>query len=244
MAELVAVIVRPGIEEKSRMADSPKNEGVVLLSNLPAGRGESRFATTIIAVSSIIFLVLAPFAKLPVAPLPTFIPIYQSALVINDFITVVFLLSQRQFGHANAMSFLAGGYLFTALISIVHALTFPGLFSSTGLLGAGPQTTAWLYMFWHGGFPLFVIGYAICGRSVPISQPKYPAILIMVAFVLGAACSVTLVSTWGQHVLPTIMQGDQHTANMNFVVWSVWLLNFLPLRSLRAAGRIRNWICG
>ncbi len=92
------MIVRPGIEEKSRMADSPKNEGVVLLSNLPAGRGESRFATTIIAVSSIIFLVLAPFAKLPVAPLPTFIPIYQSALVINDFITVVFLLGQRQFG--------------------------------------------------------------------------------------------------------------------------------------------------
>ena len=25
-----------------------------------------------------------------------------------------------------------------------------------GLLGAGPQSTAWLYMFWHGGFPVAV----------------------------------------------------------------------------------------
>ena len=43
----------------------------------------------------------------------------------------------------------------------MHALTFPGLFAPTGLLGAGPQTTVWLYMIWHGGFPLLVIGYAL-----------------------------------------------------------------------------------
>jgi len=33
------------------------------------------------------------------------------------------------------------------LLTIVHALTFPGLFAPAGLLGAGPQSTAWLYMF-------------------------------------------------------------------------------------------------
>ena len=44
---------------------------------------------------------------------------------------------------------------------VPHALTFPGLFAPTGLLGAGPQTTAWLYMVWHGGFPLLVISYAL-----------------------------------------------------------------------------------
>ena len=29
-------------------------------------------------------------------------------------------------------------------MAIVHALTVPGLFAPAGLLGAGPQTTAWL----------------------------------------------------------------------------------------------------
>ena len=54
--------------------------------------------------SSVIFLALAPFAKLPLAPLPAFIPIYQSALIINDVITVVFLLGQRQFRRSNALA--------------------------------------------------------------------------------------------------------------------------------------------
>jgi diguanylate cyclase (GGDEF)-like protein len=227
--ELSAAIFWPRIEERGRMTDAATGNDGGLLSNLPAGRGEVRFAAAIIVVSSIVFLVLAPFAKLPLAPLPTFIPIYQSALVINDVIIAVFLLGQRQFGHANAMSFLAGGYLFTALLSIVHALTFPGLFSPTGLLGAGPQTTAWLYMFWHGGFPLFVIGYATCAPSVKAGHTKYPAILTMVGLVVAAASGVTVVSTWGQHVLPVIMQGDRHTPAMSFVVWSVWLLNLLAL---------------
>jgi hypothetical protein len=48
----------------------------------------------------------------------------------------------------------------------LHALSFPGLFSPRGLLGAGPQTTAWLYMFWHGGF-LLAAAYSIAERRAP-----------------------------------------------------------------------------
>jgi hypothetical protein len=39
-------------------------------------------------------------------------------------------------------------------------LTFPGVFAPGGLLGAGLQSTAWLYILWHAGFPLFVIARA------------------------------------------------------------------------------------
>src|SRR6202021_2936766 len=101
--------------------------------------------------------------------------IYQSALLVNDLITAVFLLGQRQLSRSHGLSLLAGGYLFTALMSTVHALSFPGVFTPSGLLGAGPQTTAWLYMFWHGGFPLFVIGYATCAPSPRAPAPKNPA---------------------------------------------------------------------
>jgi diguanylate cyclase (GGDEF)-like protein len=214
------------------MANAPTGEGTILLANVPAGRVERRFALAIIVTSTFMFLVLAPFAKLQLGAMPAFIPIYQSALIINDAITVVFLLSQRQFMQTNALSFLAGGYLFTALISIVHALTFPRLFSPTGLLGAGPQTTAWLYVFWHGGFPLFVIGYATCRPAVRAARLKHAAILTMSGLVLAGIVGVTLVSTRGQDVLPAIMQGDRHTPAMNLVVWSVWLLNLLALAAV------------
>ena len=55
--------------------------------------------------------------------------------------------------------------MFTAVAAVVHALTFPGLFAPTGLLNAGPQTTAWLYQIWHIGFPLLVLGYALLKGS-------------------------------------------------------------------------------
>ena len=51
------------------------------------------------------------------------------------------------------------------MLILIHALTFPGVFAPGGLLGAGPQTTAWLYVFWHGGFALGVLLYAVIARN-------------------------------------------------------------------------------
>ena len=114
------------------MADGQSHDRPVFLSDQPADRGECRFAAAVIGCSTLIFLGLAPFARLPLTSVPAFIPIYQSALVINDLITVVFLLGQSQFSRGRALIILAGGYLFTALMSSIHALTFPGLFAPGG----------------------------------------------------------------------------------------------------------------
>src|SRR2546426_5681609 len=134
---------------------------LVFLSTLPAGRGERRLALTVVLVSAAIFLSAVPFAKMPLAQISAFIPIYESALVINDLITAGLLFGQFSFLRSRALCVLASGYLFTALMTVSHALTFPRLFSPTGLLGAGPPSTAWLYMLWHGGFPPLVIPYAL-----------------------------------------------------------------------------------
>jgi len=39
----------------------------------------------------------------------------------------------------------------------VQLLVFPGLFSATGLLGAGPQSAVWLWVLWHGGYAAIVL---------------------------------------------------------------------------------------
>lgn len=200
------------------------------LSDLPAGPSERRLAFAAILGSTVVFFLLAPFARLHLPPLPAFIPIYQSALVINDLITVVFLLGQRRISRAHGLTLLAGGYLFTALMCIVHALTFPGLFAPTGLLGAGPQTTAWLYMFWHGGFPLFVIGY-VCRQSSGRPWGR-GAVLSVMSLVIGAAFACAMLATKFQAALPAIMRGSQHSATMNIVVWGVWLLSLSALLML------------
>src|SRR5258708_910934 len=130
------------------------NDRTVFLSTQTATPRDRAMAFSIIAVSSVLFALAVPFAGVPLAPMPAFVASYQSALAINDLITAILLFSQFAILRSWAMLLLASGYLFTAIAAIVHGLTFPGLFAPTGLLGAGPQTTVWLYMIWHGVFPL------------------------------------------------------------------------------------------
>src|ERR1700689_5032254 len=116
-------------------------------------------------------------------------------------------------------------------MSTSHALTFPGLFAPGGLLEAGPQTTAWLYMFWHGGFPLFVIAHASY-RPEQRQGEGGSAILIVAASIVAAVCCLTLLATWGERLLPAIMRNDHYTPTLIFVVSSVWLLNLLAVFAL------------
>ncbi len=206
------------------------DERRVFLSTLPAGRREHRLALAVVLVSAAIFLTLAPIAKMKLAPVAAFIPVYESILVVTDLITAVLLFGQFSFLRARALLVLASGYTFTALVTVAHALTFPGLFAPSGLLGAGPQSTAWLYMFWHGGFPLLVIAYARLKdeRGEPSGRPIVP-LLASVAAVVVVVSGLTLLTTAGQAWLPPIMQGNQYTPVMVLVVSSTWGLSLIAL---------------
>ncbi len=205
----------------------------VFLSTLPAGRRERRLALAVLLVSGAIFLALAPFAKRPLGQVWAFIPIYESALVINDLVTAVLLFGQFSILRSRALRVLASAYLFTAFMTIAHALTFPGLFAPTGLLGAGPQSTAWLYMFWHGGFPLLVIVYATL-KSSEVEAGREPGrssvgILGSAAAALVAAGAFTLLATAGQSWLPAIMNENHYTPSMSTVIALIWGLSLVAV---------------
>jgi two-component system sensor histidine kinase/response regulator len=200
----------------------------MLLSTGHARPVMRRRALLFVLGSLVLFAAAVPFAKTPLHPLPGFIPVYQSALIVGDLITAVLLFGQHRVQREARLGLLASGYLFTALLAAVHLLSFPGLFAPGGLLGAGMQTTAWLYMAWHAGFPLFVIGYVLTGkrgvhRAIDAAMP---------AVVLGAVAALTWLTTAGHELLPPIMSGNRYTPAMLFVVGSVWLLSLAALALL------------
>jgi two-component system sensor histidine kinase/response regulator len=184
-----------------------------------------RRAGLLVLVSLLLFGAAVPFARTPLQPLPGFIPVYQSALIVGDLVTAVLLFGQHRVQREARLGLLAGGYLFTALLAGVHLLSFPGLFAPTGLLGAGMQTTAWLYMAWHAGFPLFVIGYVMLGDRAMNRRADAG----LLAVVLGAVAAVSWLTTAGHDLLPPIMSGHRYTPAMLFVVGSVWLLSLVAL---------------
>jgi diguanylate cyclase (GGDEF)-like protein len=217
------------------MSEDPEFGRAPYLSTLPARSDDRRFALVAVLASIAIFFALAPFAKTPLGRMPAFIPIYQSALVVTDLITAILLFGQYRILRAPALAILASGYLFTAVMTVAHTLTFPGLFVPTGLLGAGAQSTAWIYMFWHAGFPLFVVAYAVSREPVPREAIEADArrpgarVLAGVVGVFGAAAALVLLATTGQDLLPAIMQGQRYTPSMIVVVSTVWAMSPLAL---------------
>jgi signal transduction histidine kinase len=199
---------------------------------------QQRLALAVLILSVLIFAAAAPFAKAPLPALPAFLPVYQSALVINDLITAVLLFGQFGILRSRALLVLASAYLFSAVMAAAHMLSFPGLFATGGLLGAGSQTTAWLYFLWHGGFPLLVVAYAVLRHGDgdarnSVGSPR-AAILGGVAAVLAAVCVCILLTTAGHDLLPVIMRGDSDASTKVFVASGTWFLSLVALAVLRS----------
>jgi signal transduction histidine kinase len=222
----------------------------LLLATLPPSREQVRLALSVVVVLLVAFAVTIPFTNAQLPRVDAFIPVLETAIVFNDLITAVLLFVQFSIVRWSSLLVLASGFLFTALIVVPHALTFPGAFAPTGLLGAGLQTTAWLYYFWHAGSPLAVIGYVLfkgADSSAGISA-RSPAALIgwSVALVVSTVCLLTWVSIVADQFMPRIMV-DSVAANRQILLitgGSIALLNAatLGLLWLRRRSVLDLWL--
>jgi signal transduction histidine kinase len=194
------------------------DEQPILLSALPPTRRQERTALGVAAILLIVFLATIPFMQILLPPVQPFIPIVDTALFFNDSITAALLYAQFFVVRSRALLALASGYLLAASIIVPHALTFPGAFSETGLLGAGLQSTVWLYIFWHLALTPMVIAYALLKdrseRTRFISDSAGWAIAVSVACVFGFVCALTWLVTAGAELVPAIMVDAQHASDV------------------------------
>ena len=214
-------------------------EPLLFLSTAKSSRSERHIALGVVLASILVFAGCVRFAKLALGVQPAFIPIYEAAVILNDLLTAVLLFGQFRMLRSPALLVLAAGYLFTALTTVAHMASFPGLFAPFGLLGAGVQTTAWLYLFWHGGFLVAVIAYALLGRSGTVRHPRL-ALAAAVLAVPAIVVALVVLATVGEAMLPVILADGQYTQSMIWAYSVEWLLGFGALGVLALLCR-RTW---
>jgi len=91
-------------------------------------------------------------------------------------------------------------------------------------------------VFWHGGFPLFIIAYAVLGERRPSpstllaqSGPAISAIVFVIALVFGS----TLLATWGHDLLPVVIQNGEFSQLVSKGVSpTAWVLSLVALAAL------------
>jgi len=156
-----------------------------------------------------------------------FIPMVDATTALTDLIIATLLYVQASVFRSRALTVLASGYVYTALVLIPHALTFPGAFAPNGLLGAGTSTTAWLYIFWRAGFPLAAIFYVLVGRSdrsVGLRVERQGGRIALGALAATTlAVAVTIMATSGQHWLPSIYRNRAESNYAAFMASNSYL---------------------
>ena len=230
------------------ITDRQSGPSQAFLSTEPARPGEKRLAWVVVGLSLLAFLAGLPFVRVPLPQVPAFIPSYAAALWINDTITAVLLFSQFTRLRSRAVLLLAAGYLFDSLMIVPHALSFPGVFSDTGLLHAGPQTTAWLYVFWHAGFPLFVLAYALRPRHAADTMRMAPgrAIAATIALVGLLVIGLTLLTTAGHDVLPVVIRDGGYSQmvarGFSPAMWAITIATLIVLGFRGAPTVLDLWL--
>lgn len=196
--------------------DQSEATNIGLISHRPTPR-EKLAAFVTVAVLFVAATSAAPYAPHALPHFAAFIPFINATILVTDLITAVLLFAHFSISRSPALLVLAGGYLFTALIVIPHALTFPGAFSPTGLLGAGPQTTGWLYTFWHLGFPTSLFLY-VWLKDRTIQGPVRSAVGWCTAISVGLALGIVVLVIVGDPFLPRIFLNVSDLSPLGFYV--------------------------
>jgi diguanylate cyclase (GGDEF)-like protein len=158
---------------------------------------------------------MLPFSARPFPILTPFLTIFATTVCLVESLTAYFLAFQFRSSRDPFLAALSGAYGFTAVIVFFQILVFPGQFSPTGLLGAGPQSAIWIWVFWHGGFPVFVT-LALLLRSNALTRgrehllPGIGAALMAAGPLTAAALAYFAVA--GKFVLPPIITGQYYGA--------------------------------
>jgi signal transduction histidine kinase len=214
---------------KKMVASATANDHVVSLFDVPPTSRQRAIIFAIAAVLLVAFALTAPFARVQLPEFVSFNPSVESVVFVNDLVTAILLFSQYAITRARAVLALAVGYLYTALIVVPHILSFPGSF--TGLLGAGNQTSAWLYYFWSAGLPAAVTVYVLLADAHRASRltvrSTQSAISWSVVLVICLVVAIAWLTTAGERFLPILVADNKYSFT------TVYLAN--PLAILLAA---------
>ena len=211
------------------------------IATLPPTLRHRHVAFAVVVVTLGAFGAVLPFSGTPLPRIDSFIPTVVAIAFVTDLVTAVLLFGQFSATGSRALLMLASGYLFSSLVFIPFVATFPGAFAPTGLLGAGPQSAAWLSVSMRSGLALATIGYALLTSGKPEKDLTEPsprlAIFWSVAIVIVLVVALTSPVTAGHDFMPRVLDGRNILPLGYYANGMIALMNALALLLLWSRGR-------
>ena len=179
------------------------------IATAPATAGDRRWAAASALAIVALFVVSIPFSRMRIGTVPAFVPTVVGAGVVALVLTTVLLYVQYRIERDLKLALLAIAYAFAALTQMLYVLTFPGIFSATGLLGAGLQTASWFYIVSQVGFGLLLIAVGFAARRG--WRMSRNGVRMLGLAILLATVGFAIVVTLGRDIIPAGNDGAAFT---------------------------------
>ena len=185
----------------------------------PPDRREVQLALALVVSMFVSLPIILTAPNIRLAEVDAVVPMVDAIMILGDLITATLLYVQAAVFRSRALTVLATGFVFSALMLAAHLLTFPGAFAPDGLLGAGINTTGWIANFWRAALPIAVILYLMLKRADSAQPPgERPAarIILGLSAAIALAAAATLLATIGHDLLPSLFvdRYDVETSNL------------------------------
>lgn len=208
------------------------------LFDTPPSRTQLRFATAIVGFLVVALVPILALRNVRLPEIDSFVPTIDAIMILSDLIVATLLYAQATVFRSRALTVLASGYVFGALMLIPHALTFPGAFAPNGLLHAGVNTTSWTYMFRRAGFLIAVTFYVLLKQADTTAQADLDRPTMRIAEGLFAAFALaatfSLLATSGHDFLPAlysnrtdVISSNMFRYNLAYIILAVGVLILL-----------------
>lgn len=222
----------------------------------PATRRQALIASACALAILLTLALAAPRAHDALPAVAPFMPMCALTVFTTSGIAAFLLGARFATTRVPMLGALGGAYAFTAIAVALQLLMFPGVFTRNGLLGAGPHSAAWMWIFWHAGFPLLVIvAELVRTRAAADAPPAVPprtsarrgwlliAAPAAVAALLGVLVTqIDLVEPWrASTAAPLPQQPSSVNAHLvaNLAGLAICALNVAAIAVVLLKGRLR-----
>jgi len=177
------------------MPASGHSDGLAIIAAAPANASQRKIAFRAFIILLIITVANVPLADIQLGRADYFVPFMHTAMLMTNLLTAAFLFAQYSIYPRRALLFVAGGFVCSGLLALVHLFSFPSASGSTVLIGDKLNSPSWLFAFWQITFALAVIVYALSKDNSEAADRPPRSVRVDIGVTVAAAFMVTAALT-------------------------------------------------
>lgn len=214
-----------------------------LIKEAEVGSRQIGLAKVVVTLLLLSAAIATPLAMVPLLPIPGYMSAFGIAMIIINIILGALLFAKGLIESKERTIRLGTAYFFVTVIFIPLIAAFPGGLMAQPIIGT-TSSAVWLWCYWHIGFGLLIIRYALSADDVAGTAASVRNSVIAVIAVVAL---LTLSATMGLPYMPAVFRNgknffDDSTLIIPALVFGVNLIALLCVMRMRDSKPEQLWV--